>query len=87
MTVTNLYSIVLFKCLFSRRANKNTLFKLAEGLNELVIQIPAFTIAYMSYLVMAETAVSLLVFAMCNLLLLGLTIALSENAFSNLEIL
>lgn len=53
----------------------------------MVIQIPAFTIAYMSYLVMAETAVSLLVFAMCNLLLLGLTIALSENAFSNLEIL
>lgn len=87
MTVTNLYSIVLFKCLFSRQANKNALFKLAEGLNELVIQMPVFAIAYMSYLVMAQIAVSLLVFAMCNLLLLGLTISFSENAFSNLEIL
>lgn len=87
MTVTNLYSIVLFKYLFSRQANKNALFKLAEGLNELVIQIPAFAIAYMSYLAMAQIVVSLLIFAMCNLLLLGLTISFSENAFGNLEIL
>ena len=87
MTVTNLYSIILIKSLFSRQANKNVLFKLAEGLNELVTQMPAFAIAYMSYLVMAEIVVSLIVFAMCNLLLLGLTISFSEHAFSNLEIL
>ena len=87
MTVTNPYSTVLFKSLFSRQVNKNGLFKLAEGLNELAIKIPAFASAYMSYLIMAEISVSLLVFAMCNLLLLGLILCFSETAFANLEIL
>ena len=87
MTVTNLYSIVIFKGLFSNQTNKTGLFKLAEGLNELVIQIPGFALAYVSYLIISKISVALFIFSVCNLLLLGLILYYSETAFGNLEVL